>query len=343
MNIENFDPNGTGIPNGNYFALPFTPEESALVLLSVPWDVTTSYGDGTAEGPDAIINASVQCDLYDHHNPEGWKKGIGTLPTEDWIIELSLKYRDEARKVINHIEDGGSPAEDYAARKLDKINAASAKVNKHVYEEARRWLDAGKVVGVVGGDHSTPFGLIRALSEREPLGILHIDAHADLREAYEGFEHSHASIMYNVITRLEGVQKLVQVGIRDTCSEEMELVGSNPKIHQYNDYAISESRFEGVTWRDQCEKMVAHLPDNVYVSFDIDGLSPENCPDTGTPVPGGLSFHEAIYLLATIRRSGRRIVGFDMCEVSPGNDNNKDWNANVGARVLYKLCNMTLL
>src|SRR5690606_18866656 len=94
----------------------------------------------------------------------------------------------------------------------------------------------------------------------------------------------------------------------------------------------------GQSWNSLCQRILEPLPSAVYVSFDIDGLSPELCPGTGTPVPGGLSFEQACYLLVHIVRSGRRIIGFDLNEVSPGRDPNNEWNGNVGARLLFKLC-----
>ena len=243
--------------------------------------------------------------------------------------------------LLGCLEGGGSPESELMQRRLRRINEASAELNDYVYGEAKRWLDAGKKVGVVGGDHSVPLGLIRAVAGRYPgVGILHVDAHADLREAYEGFTYSHASIMYNALHEAPGVGALVQVGIRDFCDEELEVARADERVVQFTDYELAAAQFEGETWRTVCDRIVAALPRQVYVSFDIDGLSPDNCPHTGTPVPGGLSFREAVYLLAAVVESGREIVGFDLCEVGPLRDG--EWDANVGARVLYKLCNLTL-
>lgn len=341
MSIEDFDPNGTGIDNGNYFGLPFTPASSRLVLLSVPWDVTASYGGGTCYAPDAIIGASMQLDLYDVHNPQGWREGIGTLGIDYQIQDDSIRLREDAKKVMMHLEGGGKVTDDHVKRKIERVNAASEALNQYVYAKANEWIDKGKIVGVVGGDHSTPLGLIRAVADHHgEIGILHLDAHADLRKCYEGFEYSHASIMYNVVTKIDNVSKIVQVAIRDRCDSEQELADLNPKIDMVDDYALAQNRFCAVSWDAQCEQIVGKLPQKVYVSFDIDSLSPDNCPHTGTPVAGGLSFHEAVYLLYKVVASGRSIVGFDLCEVTPGTDS--EWDANVGARILYKLCNLTL-
>ncbi len=340
MEPLNFDPDGVGIANGNYFGLPQQPENCDLVLVSAPWDVTTSYGDGASFAPDAMIEASMQVDLYEPLYPDGWRRGIGTAGIDYSIQDRSAFLRPEARRVISFLATGSEP-NDHIRRRIARVNEGSAALNAEIYEESKRWLDAGKIVGLVGGDHSTPYGLIRAVAEREgEIGILHVDAHADLREAYEGFEFSHASIMHNVMTRLPGVSKLVQVAVRDMGAAEAAMAATDPRIEQFTDYHLTAAMFGGETWKAVCERIISRLPQKVYVSFDIDGLSPDLCPHTGTPVPGGLSFAQAVWLVHALALSGRRIVGFDLCEVSPSH--NDEWDANVGARMLYKLCNLAL-
>ena len=141
--------------------------------------------------------------------------------------------------------------------------------------------------GGVGGDHSVPLGLMRVMAERYPgVGVLHIDAHADLRKAYEGFTYSHASIMYNALQEAPGIGALVQVGIRDFCDEELETARADKRVVQFPDHELAAAGFAGETWQQVCNRIVETLPKQVYVSFDIDGLSPGNCPHTGTPVPG---------------------------------------------------------
>ncbi|MEI8257276.1 MAG: arginase family protein, partial [Deltaproteobacteria bacterium] len=229
------------------------------------------------------------------------------------------------------------------ARALERANAISAEVDAWVYEQTCGLLRDGKLPALLGGDHSTPFGAIRAVAERHPgLGVLHIDAHADLRRAYEGFECSHASIMYNVTTRIPEVARLVQVGIRDFSEEEFDrIAGSDGRICTHFDADQSRGAADGVSWSDQVRRIVDDLPGLVYVSFDIDGLDPTLCPHTGTPVPGGLSFAQASALLAGVAASGRKIVGVDLNEVVPGPRD--EWDGNVGARVLYKLIGWMLL
>jgi agmatinase len=202
----------------------------------------------------------------------------------------------------------------------------------------------GKLVALIGGDHSSPFGAIRAHAEAHPgLGVLHIDAHADLRVAFEGFTHSHASIMHNVMTKIPEVGRLVQVAIRDFSEDEYRTIEkSDGRIRTHFDADLSRRRFAGESWKSQCERIVKDLPKSVYVSFDIDGLEPTLCPHTGTPVPGGLQFAEATALIAEVVHSGRRIVGVDLNEVVPGPDGDQ-WDGNVGARMLYKMIGWMLI
>ena len=244
--------------------------------------------------------------------------------------------------MIEHLEGGGSPDDDYVVRKIRRVNEGCTVLNANIEAQAGRWLDAGKIVGLVGGDHSTPYGLIRALGARhEGFGILHIDAHCDLRDAYEGFRFSHASIMYNVLRDVPQVARIVQVAVRDFSRREADLAASSGRIVTFDDLSLSEAEFRGEPWDAQCRRIVEALPAEVYVSFDIDGLSFENCPHTGTPVPGGLSFNRAVWLLAAVARSGRRIIGFDLVEVSPVPEERID--AITGARMLWKLCGQALL
>ena len=300
-----------------------------------------SYGAGTAHAPDAVIEASTQLDFHEPLAPGVWRRGIATADVDYALLEESQRLRSDAEKVIAHLEGGGSPEDDYAVRKVRRINEGCRAMNANIGAQAARWLDAGKTVGLVGGDHSTPYGLIRALGDRHgEFGILHIDAHCDLRRAYEGFEYSHASIMYNVLRDVPQAERIVEVGVRDYCDAEAELARSSERIRIFDDTQLSAAAFEGETWGATCRRIVAELPERVYVSFDIDGLSVEYCPHTGTPVAGGLTFNQAVYLLHETVRSGRRIIGFDVVEVCPAPDERID--AITGARMLWKLCGQTL-
>jgi agmatinase len=215
-----------------------------------------------------------------------------------------------------------------------------------VYQQSKAILSKGKFLGLIGGDHSTPFGAIRALSEkyRGDFSILHIDAHADLRCAYQGFHQSHASIMYNVMTSEFKPKMLVQVGIRDFCEEEFDFIKNHPKsIKTFFDIETKRQLLQGTPWAKIVDEIVASLSPNVYVSFDIDGLDPALCPNTGTPVVGGLSIDQTFYLFRALVEAKKRIIGFDVNEVSSGPGDSAEWDGNVGARVLYKLCGWSAL
>jgi len=308
----------------------------------VPWEATVSYGAGTAEGPAAILQASRQVDLLDREMGRPYEAGIAMLPIAEEVRAWSDEARERARPVIEAGGPAGDPALGQAA---EDVNALGERLNRWVYEQAARWLEAGKLVGVVGGDHSAPFGAIRAVAEKHPgLGILHVDAHPDLRQAYQGFRWSHASIMYNVWQEVAAVARIVQVGIRDYSDFEDALLFENPgnRLRVFFDPDLRRQLLDGVTWNHLARRIVAELPREVYVSFDIDGLDPSLCPHTGTPVPGGLSFAEATALLRMLAESGRRIVGFDLSEVAPDPGGRTQWDGNVGARVLYKLIGYAL-
>ena len=336
--IENFDPSGVGDTNAGIYGLPFSTEEASIVLIPVPWEVTVSYSAGTAAGPEAIRTASSQLDLFEPSIKDAWKIGLALEPVDQEWNQTSTELREQASAYIQYLEGAGSDlSEEEITNLTNQVNQKSEALLTWLKQKATDYLNNDQLVGVVGGDHSTPLGLMHALADKhEEFGILQVDAHADLRVAYEGFEYSHASIMYNAL-KLPQVKKLVQVGIRDSAESENALIEhSNGRITTFFDAFLKEELFEGKSWKKICKKIVAQLPDKVYISFDIDGLDPKLCPATGTPVPGGLEFEEAIYLIKAVVRSGRQIIGFDLCEVAPGDS---DWNGNVGARLLYKLCN----
>lgn len=328
-----FDPNAAAPPDSGVFGLTTEPEDSAVVLIPVPFEATTSYGGGTADGPRTLLEASKQVDLFDLDNGKPYEHGIAMLVEEE---ELRA-WNDEAKALAKPIIEAGGAGDP------GPVNALCAKMNDWVYEHAKAWNARGKLVGVVGGDHSTPFGNIKACAEKHPgLGVLHLDAHADLRDAYEGFVWSHASIMFNVLKHVPQVKKLVQVGIRDFSESEHALITtSGGRCVTFFDASLARARDAGETWRAQVDRIVAELPQKVYLSWDIDGLEPTLCPHTGTPVPGGLSFNQAVSLLDGVVRAGKTIVGLDLNEVAPGPDGD-EWDGNVGARLLYKMIGFAL-
>ncbi len=308
----------------------------------MPWEATVSYGAGTAKGPEAILQASRQVDLYDRETGRPYRAGIFLRKVAPRLVELNSQARAAALPLI---AKGGSDGSDADLSQLSIVDRAAEEMNGIVHAETARLLNLGKLPGVLGGDHASPFGAIQAVAESFPgLGILHFDAHADLRDAYEGFQWSHASIFHNVVRRIPNVARIVQVGIRDFCEQEFSLIqDSSGRLVTFFDPDLRARIHEGEPWGRLADEIVAALPEHVYVSFDIDGLDPALCPHTGTPVPGGLSFAEATTILRKLARSGRRVVGFDLNETAPDPTGESEWDANVAARLLYKLIGFALI
>ncbi len=315
------------------YSLPFSLEESEAVLIPVPWEVTCSYRKGTAQAPKAILEASHQMDLYDPDYPNGWQLGIFMLPIPEAIESLNNQLRPVAESCIAHQQKGYNLRAPQFIAQIQKINYAAISLNRMVQEMAEDLLAKNKLVGLIGGEHSVIFGFIKALARYErQFALLQLDAHADLRKAYEHFEFSHASIMYNILQDIPQVKQLVQVGLRDYSPEEHQRIQRDDRIHAFDCRILQRQLLEGVSWKSICEKIVEVLPEKVYVSVDIDVLDPAFCPNTGTPVKDGLTPAQLLYLIRTIVQSGRTIIGFDLCEVgSQGID------PIIAAQLLYKL------
>lgn len=332
-----FDPNGVGIANGNIFGFPVTENDAEIILIPVPWDATASYGKGTSNGPQAILDASTQLDFYHPKLEKAFETKVFMTPISTEWKDLNDKLCIEAVEYIDFLENGGKLEENrHFQETVEHIEKVQIALKENLKTRARELISQGKIVGVLGGEHSTPLGLIETIDETyESFGILQIDAHADLRDSYEGFDQSHASIMFNALKNCKNLTKLVQVGIRDIAQSEIDLIqNSDQRIITFFDWNIKESLYSGNTWNVQVQEIIDNLPESVYVSFDIDGLSPELCPNTGTPVAGGFKLEEITYLLFQLVDSGKKIVGFDLNEVAPGEN---DWDANVGARALWNL------
>lgn len=343
MATKKFDPNAVIPDNGNYFGIPLDPEDAALVLISAPWDTTLALRAGSSFAPDAIIEASRRVDFFEPMAPYSWRKGIATAPIDYSIQDLSHRLRSDAERVIKVHDDLGSTAFDHLVyeRRLRRVNEGSAQMNAYIYAQSKRWLDEGKIVGLVGGDQSTAYGHIRAVAEKHGrIGILHIDSKCNLRDGYQGFEYSHASVMHNVLKDVAGVERLVAVGVRAFSPEEWERATSDERIRLFTGQSIWSRHFEGEKWATITREIIDELPENVYISLDIDGLTTECAPRTGSLVAGGMRFPEVVYLMGKIVDSGRRIVGFDLTEVVP--DMNDKTNASIAARLLYIMCSMAL-
>ncbi|MBL7735429.1 MAG: agmatinase family protein [Chitinophagaceae bacterium] len=339
-NFSDFDPNGVSNPLNNIFGFPSAEEEAFLVILPVPWEVTVSFGTGAARAADQIFKASLQVDIYDADYPDAWKKGYYMRPADKKILLKSDFLRKEAELYIDYISRGELLSENtFMTKSLKDINEGGAFLNNWVFQQTRELMNRGKRVALLGGDHSASFGYFKAAGEKHgEFGILQIDAHCDLRKSYENFSYSHASVMYNALAEIPRIIKLVQLGIRDYCEEEAGYLEANaPRVVAFFDKDIREKQYEGRTWKAIAEEIIEQLPQKVLLSFDIDGLDPKLCPNTGTPVHGGFEAEQIFYLLKKLRESGRELIGFDLMEIGIGENN---WDANVGARILYKLCNI---
>ncbi|MEQ1798963.1 MAG: agmatinase family protein [Lacibacter sp.] len=342
IDLSLFDHNDAANPNNNIFGLPFSEEDADLIILPVPWEVTVSYKAGTARAPEHIFKASLQVELYDNDTNNAWRRGIYMRDTDRKVLLKSDYLRKEAELYINYIaQDENVNDNKFMCKTLKEVNEGSLFMNNWVYEQTKGLLEKGKLVGLLGGDHSTPLGYYKAIAEKYgDFGILQFDAHLDLRQSYEGFKYSHASIMYNALAEIPQLKKLVQVGIRDYGDNEFQIVAdSESRIVSFFDRDLKNRQYEGENWQTIADEIVEHLPQLVFISFDVDGLDPKLCPNTGTPVMGGLESEQAFYILRKIIASGRRFIGFDLVEVGISS---KEWDENVGARLLYKLSNLLL-
>lgn len=338
--LSTFDPDGAGNPDNNIFGLPFNEEEARVVIFPVPWEVTVSFGSGTARSAEQIMKASLQVDLFDPDVKDGWQHGFYMKEPDKKILLKSDYLRKEAELYIDYISKNEVVEDNQFMRKVMKeVNEGGYFLNNWVYQQTKALLDNGKLVGLLGGDHSTPLGYMKAVGEKfGDFGILQIDAHCDLRDSYEGFVYSHASIMFNALKEIPQISKLVQAGIRDYSSGEYEFIQENSdRVRTYFDREIRFRQYEGETFKEISQEIVDQLPDQIYISFDIDGLDPKLCPNTGTPVQGGFETEQVFYLFKKIMESGKRIIGFDLSEVSTSETG---WDANVGARILFKMCNL---
>lgn len=340
MNLENFNPNDPAAAGSNIFGLPFTEDNAQLILIPIPWEATVSYRTGTANGPEMILQASMQVDLFDRDNPNQWKKGMAYIEEDEEIRRWNTEIRPKVEEVLDDLYEGNEVNQE----DLKTINQRSQDVNQKIESLVSQFLEQNKKVGLIGGDHSTPLGIVKALAKKHNnFGVLQIDAHADLRKAYEGFTYSHASIMYNILEEVKEVKKLVQVGIRDYCDEEYDYIRAHPeRIKTFFDQDIKEAQFEGKSWKEIVEDIINQLPQQIYISFDIDGLRPHLCPNTGTPVPGGFELEEVFYLFKKIQESEKEIIGFDLNETA--NDGSEDDTIDTisAARLIYKLANIVL-
>ncbi len=315
-----FNPNSEA-HSEQIFGLPYKEQEAEIIIHAMPWDATTSSHKGTSKGPEKILEASYQVDLFDENLNNCWQNKLFHKEHE-----LIAQYNQQAHQAILN-------------NQVDQLNNLSTKLNNYLKEQSLLAYKNNQKVICLGGDHSTPFGLLQALDQTyEQFSILHIDAHFDLREAYQDFDHSHASIMFNA-SKLQACKQIIHLGIRDFCEQEFNYAQTNKKSVTFLNSSIQKQLFEGVSWKTICstiQQSIQHK--NLYISFDIDGLKPYLCPSTGTPVAGGLEFDQVFYLIRYLVDQKHHIIGADLCEVNSPLPNNYD--ATIGAQALFKLANL---
>ncbi len=316
---------GEAVPPGRgLFGFDVAYQDCALVVLAVPWELGVSGGHGTAAAPQAVLKASHDIDLYaSGFAHQAYRHGLR-------MQELTHPVIAQQQALLAELPQST------AVQKIDRINALSHTLNTAVQRETAKLQAEGKKVVLLGGDHSVPLGFLQQLGRQyKDFGILHLDAHFDCRRAYQGLNFSHASIMFQTMTQIKAVSKIVPVGIRDFCAAEYEFVrGLTTRAEVFLDYDIYQRGFANVV-----DEIVTCLPAHVYISFDIDALDPSLCPHTGTPVPGGLGFNDVLLLFARLHASGREVIGADLCEVVPAPNR---WDENVAARILLQLCALTV-
>ena len=327
------------------FGRETTFDSADLILIPVPWEVTSSYGSGTSQGPELIRKASSQLDFFTPSFNDSYNHRIHFETTDLLIESLNKTARGWARTIQKNWEEDkilNKEEKDLS----EKVNQASQSLLNWVYEKSSGVFQRKKVPALVGGEHSVSEGLICAVGEKYKgdYGLLHIDAHADLRESYQSFKYSHASVMYNVLNLKFPPKKLVQLGVRDFSKREFQLIKEDLRIKCFFDEEIFSRLFSGEAWAKICQQIIEQLPSEIYVSLDVDALSWNYAPGTGTPVPGGLSFRQLLYLFSEIKKQRKKLIAFDVVETSPGEKANvfSEWNGNVSARLIYYLAGLTL-
>ena len=326
--------------SGYYFRDNTSSDEAKLVVVSVPWSVTSDYGHGAAYTPDAIIEVSNRKDLYDIRRDISYYGAVATAEIDYNIQECSGRLGHEAERIALSIEESDTIGERTLSR-IERVNIGFGEMQASVYRQVRRIAKSGKQVAVVGGDQSVAFGAVKALSEyHKSIGVLNIDAHADLKQENVPYIYSHTTVMRNIAEELPHVERIVGVGVRDIAHDELAFASANDKIKLFFSEELAARRFEGETWGKICDELCEALPEKVYISFDIDALKIEFCHNTNAPVPGGMTFDEVIYLINRVVATGHTIVGFDITEVVPNLDNAMD--ANVASRLLGKMIVATL-
>lgn len=318
---------------GHIFGLPCEKKRAHWWLLPVPWGVTASFREGTEAAPAAILEASAQVDTAVVGVEAPWKLGVYMLPIAQRWQQAHTRLRPQVRNYLQALAQAADRAPYQAL--IAEANEQTEALRLWIQAEVQKILAAHKRPALLGGEHSITQGCVEALLEHYPqLGLLQIDAHMDLRPNYTGLRHSHASVMYNLLEK-SPLSALVQVGIQEFSAQEQAYATTQgTRVRTFYADDLQQKRFMGHSWHEIVSKIVATLPQQIYISVDIDGLAPMYGPHTGTPAAGGLSFAELVYLLRKIAEAGKQILGFDLVEVVPSATG---LDQILAAQLLYRL------
>lgn len=330
-----YDPNGIGAYNGNFLGLPKV-KNPKITFLGVPFGVTVSYGAGTEGGPANVLEASYQLDVCIPHIKKPWTNNVSWKMINCGNNDDIKKSRDAAKRVIEKLEHSEKPS----IQDIETVNTASKTMLVNLEAEVANVLQNKSFPVIIGGEHAISLAAFKAIGKHNPkdFGILQIDAHMDLRDAYEGFKYSHASVMYNAL-KIPNLIQLTQVGIRDWCPAEQQIAEEENRISVFYDNDIQTQKMEGHSFQSIVKSIINTLPDRVWISLDIDGLEPQYCQNTGTPVAGGLTFNEAIYLCKAIRLAGKQVLGLGILEVA---GQPHEYEGSVAARLAYTIANHSI-
>lgn len=323
------------------FGIASHPRDAQVILLPMPWEVTLPGDIGCALAPENILKASYQVKLFDAEYPKEKEQNIAMLPIPYDLKMMGEELHKRAQRYLEALE-AGITRSILKYKTPENIDFKTFKVNAQIKQKVLKYLSNDKIVGIIGGEHSSALGLMEAVTTLYPsFGILQFDSEPNLQKSYQGFKYSHTSIMHNAL-QFKEVTKLVQVGLRDYCREEIDTIKSEQnRIVPFSDRTIKQKLFAGISWKAICEAIIAQLPEHIYISFDIKGLDPKLCPNSSRPIPGGLEMEQAVYLIQQVVAAGKKIISFDLCEI--GSNESSDWDAFVGSQLLYHLsiCAMT--
>ncbi|MEN9223599.1 MAG: agmatinase [Thermostichus sp. BF3_bins_97] len=278
------------------------PEAAQAILLPIPYEATTSYGKGTAKGPQALLEASAYVEIYDE------------------VRDREPALNPEAPEDLSRYWT--APAVEFA----ELHEPAMAEIQRRAAE----WVQPGRFLLSIGGEHSITGPLIAAHVPHYPeLHVLQIDAHCDLRNSYEGSLYSHASAMARVVDQVDN--RLTQVGIRSICAEDRQAIRER-RLHTF--FAHNLQSKPPQQW---IQEVIDTLGPQVYLTVDVDGLDPSVVPATGTPEPGGLGWWETLELIRALGQQ-RQIVGADVVELSVTGERETDRrSAFTVAKLTYQI------